>query len=145
MGIWAWYCASNNDTIDGAQSSILPAPTITYCNSSLCSLYLSPMSSHVILNVVMTLTPNVPRDQILAFVVLRHVVVIRRCDMILGEFYGKWRIRRAFYEAKEHKIWTLLWELWWSKNSFHVRAMRATQKTSSNIFLENKKELCHAR
>jgi hypothetical protein len=37
----------------------------------------------------MTLIPKVPRDQILAFVVLRYVVVIRRCDMILGEFYGK--------------------------------------------------------
>jgi hypothetical protein len=25
------------------------------------------------------------------------------------------------------------------RNSFHLKAMRATQKTSSNIFLENKK------
>jgi hypothetical protein len=34
--------------------------------------------------------------------------VIRRCDMIFGEFYGKWRIRRAFREAKERKIWTFI-------------------------------------
>jgi predicted membrane chloride channel (bestrophin family) len=35
------------------------------------------------------LTPKVLRGQILAFTVFGHVVVIRRCDMIFGEFYGK--------------------------------------------------------
>jgi hypothetical protein len=36
-----------------------------------------------------TLTPKVLRGQILAFAVLGHVAVIRRCDMIFGEFYGR--------------------------------------------------------
>jgi hypothetical protein len=31
------------------------------------------------------------------------------------------------------------------RNSFHLRARRATQKTSLNIFLENKRKLCHVR
>jgi hypothetical protein len=31
------------------------------------------------------------------------------------------------------------------RNSFHLRARRAAQKTSSNIFLENKRKLCHVR
>jgi hypothetical protein len=31
------------------------------------------------------------------------------------------------------------------KNSFHLRAIRAAQKTSSNIFLKHKRKLCHAR
>jgi hypothetical protein len=44
----------------------------------------------------------------LAFAVLGHVAVIRRCDMIFGEFYGRWGIRRAFCEAKERKIWTFI-------------------------------------
>jgi hypothetical protein len=52
------------------------------------------------------LTPKVLRGQILAFAVFRHVAVIRRCDMIFGEFYTRLGIRRAFYEAKEHRIWT---------------------------------------
>jgi hypothetical protein len=34
------------------------------------------------------LTPKVLRGQILVFVVLGLVVVIRRCDMIFGQFYG---------------------------------------------------------
>jgi hypothetical protein len=36
------------------------------------------------------------------------VPMIRRCDMILWEFYGKKGIRRAFREAKERKIWTFI-------------------------------------
>jgi hypothetical protein len=43
------------------------------------------------------------------------------------------------------KLGPLLWELWSSKNSFHLRARHATQNTSSNIFLENKIKLCHVR
>jgi hypothetical protein len=35
------------------------------------------------------LTPKVLRGQILGFAILGHVVVIRRCDMIFWEFYGK--------------------------------------------------------
>ena len=35
------------------------------------------------------LTPKVPRSQILAFVVLGHVVVMRRCNMIFEEFYSR--------------------------------------------------------
>jgi hypothetical protein len=31
------------------------------------------------------------------------------------------------------------------RNSFHLRVGRATQKTSSNIFLENKRKLYHIR
>jgi hypothetical protein len=44
--------------------------------------------SHIISKVgfehyfVFILTPKVPRGQILAFAVLEHVAVIRRCDMI---------------------------------------------------------------
>jgi hypothetical protein len=30
------------------------------------------------------------------------------------------------------------------RNYFHLRAMQAAQKTSSNIFLINKRKLCHA-
>jgi hypothetical protein len=30
-------------------------------------------------------------------------------------------------------------------NSFHLRVVRAAQKTSSNIFLKNKRKLCHVR
>jgi hypothetical protein len=35
------------------------------------------------------LTPKVLRGQILAFAVFGHVAVIRRCDMIFGEFYSR--------------------------------------------------------
>jgi hypothetical protein len=31
------------------------------------------------------------------------------------------------------------------RNSFHLRTVRAAQKTSSNIFLENKRKLYHVR
>jgi hypothetical protein len=31
------------------------------------------------------------------------------------------------------------------KNSFHLRAIRVVQKTSSYIFLKNKRKLCHVR
>jgi hypothetical protein len=31
------------------------------------------------------------------------------------------------------------------RNSFHLRARWATQKTSSNIFLKNKRKLCYVR
>jgi hypothetical protein len=31
------------------------------------------------------------------------------------------------------------------RNSFHLRAGRAIQKTSSNIFFEDKRKLCHVR
>jgi hypothetical protein len=31
------------------------------------------------------------------------------------------------------------------RNSFHLKAMQAAQKTSSNIFLKNKRKLCHVR
>jgi hypothetical protein len=31
------------------------------------------------------------------------------------------------------------------RNSFHLMAGRTTQKTSSNVFLENKRKLCHVR
>jgi hypothetical protein len=31
------------------------------------------------------------------------------------------------------------------RNSFHLRAMWAAQKNSSNIFLKNKIKLCHGR
>jgi hypothetical protein len=31
------------------------------------------------------------------------------------------------------------------RNYFHLRAMQATQKSSSNIFLKNKRKLCHGR
>jgi hypothetical protein len=31
------------------------------------------------------------------------------------------------------------------KNSFHLRAVHATQKTSSDNFLKNKRKLCHIR
>jgi hypothetical protein len=34
--------------------------------------------------------------------------MIRKCDMIFWEFYGKQGIRRAFCEAKESKIWTFI-------------------------------------
>jgi hypothetical protein len=37
----------------------------------------------------MGLTPKVLRSQILAFAVLVHVAMIRRCDMIFWEFYGR--------------------------------------------------------
>jgi hypothetical protein len=52
-----------------------------------------------------------------------HVVVIRRCDMIFWEFYHKKGIRRAF----------------------HLRAVWVVKKTSSNIFLENKRKLYHVK
>jgi hypothetical protein len=35
------------------------------------------------------LTPKVMRGQILAFALFGHVVVIRRCDVIFWEFYGR--------------------------------------------------------
>jgi hypothetical protein len=31
------------------------------------------------------------------------------------------------------------------RNSFHLKVRWATQKTSSNIFLENKRKYCHVR
>jgi hypothetical protein len=31
------------------------------------------------------------------------------------------------------------------RNSFNLRIVRTLQKTSSNIFLENKRKLCHVR
>jgi hypothetical protein len=31
------------------------------------------------------------------------------------------------------------------RNSFHLRAVWAAQKTSSNIFLKNKNKLCHVK
>jgi hypothetical protein len=86
------------------------------------------------------------RGQILAFVVLGHVGVIRRCDMIFWEFYGRWRIRRAFCESKECKIWTFIVGVMVIRRIlFYLKAVRAVQKTSSNIFLKNKRKLCHIR
>jgi hypothetical protein len=31
------------------------------------------------------------------------------------------------------------------RNSFYLRAWQATQKTSSNIFLENRRNFCHVK
>jgi hypothetical protein len=56
----------------------------------------------------MSLIPTVLRGQILVFAGFGHVAIIRRCDMIFGEFYSRLGIRSAFYEAKERKIWTFI-------------------------------------
>jgi hypothetical protein len=36
-------------------------------------------------------------------------------------------------------------ELWWSKEFFSFEGSAGSTKTSSNIFLKNKKKLCHGR
>jgi hypothetical protein len=58
---------------------------------------------------------------------------------------GPLRVKRAFCEVKERKIWTFIVGVMVIKEFFHLRAVWAMQKTSSNIFLKNKIKLCHVR
>jgi hypothetical protein len=54
-------------------------------------------------------------------------------------------MRRALREAKERKIWTFIVGVMVLRGIVSFEGNGGSTKTSSNIFLKNKRKLCHGR
>jgi hypothetical protein len=75
-----------------------------------------------------------------------YTTTIPICHWIFWNFFGRWEIQRAFQQAITREILDFYCRNYGDqRNSFHLRAVRAAQKTSSNIFLGNKRKLYHVR
>jgi hypothetical protein len=75
-----------------------------------------------------------------------HTTMIPICNWIFWNFFGGWEIQSAFQISHSMQDLDLYCRSYGNeKDSFHLRTGRAVQKSSSNIFLENKRELCHVR
>ena len=68
-----------------------------------------------------------------------HVGVRRRCDMSFWKFYGKWGIKRAFHEAKEHKVWIFIVWVMVIRGNLFIWGQCGQHKKILEIFFFNKK------
>ena len=99
------------------------------------------MSSPI--RILMPIGPWVPYMKFRDF---GHTTTIPICNWIFWNFFGGWETQRAFQQAitQDFDLYCRSYDD--QRNSFHLRAQRATQKTwTSNNFLENKRKLCHVR